>query len=503
LELHKYISEEDIAHLLPIKNIYEGAIWESKDALKTYASSHAAEFDADYVYIAGGKRYIYVGGTDIIANYIMFYTDSTEYNEVIDAVNAGQGVADIPYATLQHQCHILIRPVGVNQFSIKASMYMPGEDDLRYPDFNHDGIVDAVDTSQLLTIYSKLIGSTRVYSDNTHTQFYTDPELTTPLEPVDGKCYEDMNQYCEDPHNSDHKYYRLYVGTKVFSTDTVVLECLRCGTWEMTAEDLMYSDVNRDGRVNAIDSSQLLRFYALKSVDHDGYFPTGISDRECWRIYLKDFLGINITPTAGGMVEVLDYNYRKGVRMRFNTLKGLTTETTYTGSASLDTNLFYSNDIMNSLAVKISDLSAGEFMFDPTRAGAIRYASEGYLGVRINNSDNFVAALPTSNTRFHMDDMTIGTKGLHIDEDNVLGVQLTTDGKTDNGELKIDEHGCLRLSSGAGGGKRLIIEQGDGVQAVAWDQTDDFKIILGPGLCFGSTEPNSEPTPSPTEPTVL
>jgi hypothetical protein len=276
---------------------------------------------------------------------------------------------------------------------------------------------------------------------------------------------------------------------------------MRCGTWEMTAEDIMNGDIDRDGYVNAVDSSRLLSFYAKKS--SSSYFPEGISDRECWRIYLKDFVGINVTPTAGGLVDVLNYNFRKGVRLRFNTLKGLTTEFEYTGTNSYGTRIFYGNDIGNALAVKISDKSAGDFLFNPTTAGGIRYGSNGYLGVRINNSSNFVAALPTKNTAFNTDDMTIGTKGLHIDEDNVLGVQLTTDGKTDNGELKIDEHGCLRLSSGGGGRKRLIIEQGDGVQAVAWDQTDDFTITLGPGLCFGSTEPDSEPTPTPTEPTVL
>jgi hypothetical protein len=501
IQLQKYISEEDIAHLLPIRNIYTEKLWESEETLKDEASMPSSIFDDEHIYIAGGKRYIFVGGTDVILPYIRFYTDSAEYNEIATAINSGQGVDDIPYTTLIRQCHILITPQGTNQYSIKASMYMPGEDDLRYPDFNHDGIVDAVDASQLLTIYSKIIGSEDVYSDSTHTQFYTDPELTSPVQPVENKGYRDKNQYIEDPHNPEHRYYRLYVGTKVSGTDVVVLECMRCGTWEMTAEDIMNGDIDRDGYVNAVDSSRLLSFYAKKS--SSSYFPEGISDRECWRIYLKDFVGINVTPTAGGLVDVLNYNFRKGVRLRFNTLKGLTTEFEYTGTNSYGTRIFYGNDIGNALAVKISDKSAGDFLFNPTTAGGIRYGSNGYLGVRINNSSNFVAALPTQNTIFDVDDMTIGTKGLHIDEDNVLGVQLTTDGKTDNGELKIDEHGCLRLSSGAGGGKRLIIEQGDGVQAVAWDQTDDFKIILGPGLCFGSTEPNSEPTPTPTEPTVL
>ena len=501
IQLQKYISEEDIAHLLPIRNIYTAKLWESSETLKDEASMPSSIFDDEHIYIAGGKRYIFVGGTDVILPYIRFYTDSVEYLTVANAIDTAQGVDDIPYTTLIRQCHVLITPQGTSLYNIKANMYMPGEDDLRYPDMNHNGIVDAVDAGQVTTLYSKITGSEFVYSDSTHTQFYTDPELTTPVQPVENKGYQDRNQYIEDPHNPDHKYYRIYVGTKVFSTDVVVLECMKCGTWEMTAEDIMNADVNRDGYVNAVDSSRLLSFYAKKS--SSSYFPEDASDRECWRIYLKDFVGINVTPTAGGLVEVLNYNFRKGVRLRFNTLKGLTTESEYIGTNPYGTRLFYGNDISNSLAVKISDKSAGDLMFDPTTAGAIRYGSNGYLGVRINNSSNFVAALPTQNTIFDVDDMTIGTKGLHIDEDNVLGIQLTTDGKTDNGELKIDEHGCLRLSSGAGGGKRLIIEQGDGAQAVAWDQTDDFKITLGPGLCFGSTEPDPEPTPAPTEPSVL
>lgn len=488
IQLQKYISEEDIAHLLPIRNIYTAKLWESSETLKDEASMPSSVFDDEHIYIAGGKRYIFVGGTDVILPYIRFYTDSTEYNEVATAIESGQGVDDIPYTTLIHQCHVLITPQGTNLYNIKASMYMPGEDDLRYPDFNHDGTVDAVDASQLLTMYSKIIGSEEVYSDNTHTQFYTDPELTTPVQPVENKGYRDKNQYIEDPHNPDHKYYRLYVGTKVFSTDVVVLECMRCGTWEMTAEDIMNGDIDRDGAVNAVDSSRLLSFYAKKS--SSSYFPEGISDRECWRIYLKDFVGINVTPTAGGLVEVLNYNFRKGVRLRFNTLKGLTTEYEYTGANPYGTRLFYGNDIRNSLAVKISDKSAGDLMFDPTTAGAIRYGSNGYLGVRINNSSNFVAALPTQNTIFNVDDMTIGTKGLHIDEDNVLGIQLTRDGKTDNGELKIDEDGCLRLTNPSGGSREPLTISGSyasgNPQAVAYNGNSRVDIVLGPGLCWAT-----------------
>lgn len=488
IQLQKYISEEDIAHLLPIRNIYTAKLWESSETLKDEASMPSSVFDDEHIYIAGGKRYIFVGGTDVILPYIRFYTDSTEYNEVATAIESGQGVDDIPYTTLIHQCHVLITPQGTNLYNIKASMYMPGEDDLRYPDFNHDGTVDAVDASQLLTMYSKIIGSEEVYSDNTHTQFYTDPELTTPVQPVENKGYRDKNQYIEDPHNPDHKYYRLYVGTKVFSTDVVVLECMRCGTWEMTAEDIMNGDIDRDGAVNAVDSSRLLSFYAKKS--SSSYFPEGISDRECWRIYLKDFVGINVTPTAGGLVEVLNYNFRKGVRLRFNTLKGLTTEYEYTGANPYGTRLFYGNDVRNSLAVKISDKSAGDLMFDPTTAGAIRYGSNGYLGVRINNSSNFVAALPTQNTIFNVDDMTIGTKGLHIDEDNVLGIQLTRDGKTDNGELKIDEDGCLRLTNPSGGSREPLTISGSyasgNPQAVAYNGNSRVDIVLGPGLCWAT-----------------
>lgn len=498
IELEKYIREEDIAHLLPIKNIYDGEIWESEDVLKAVASMPDSRFDADHIYIAKGKRYIYVGGTDVILPYIRFYTNATEFNEVSAAIAAGEGVDDIPYTTLKNQCHVLILQQGINLYNIKAYMYMPGVEDLRYPDFDHNNIVDASDAGYASAIYTAAQTSIRVYSDNTHTQFYTDPELTTPVEPIEGKNYRDMNQYCEDPDDTTHKYYRLYTGVKVFSTDVVVLECMRCGSYELTPEDIMNADVNRDGNADGADASKILSFYAKKG---GSYFPDGTSDRERWKIYLRDFVGINVTETGGGLVEVLNYNYRKGVRVRFNTLKGLTTEFEYKGTNSYGTRIFYGNDMGNALAVKISDKSAGDFLFDPTTAGGIRYGSNGYLGVRINNSSNFVAALPTKNTSFNTDDMTIGTKGLHIDEDNVLGVQLTEDGKTDNGELKIDEHGCLRLSSGAGGGKRLIIDGGS--QAVAWDQTEDFTIILGPGLCFGSTEPDPEPTPTPTEPTVL
>lgn len=90
--------------------------------------------------------------------------------------------------------------------------------------------------------------------------------------------------------------------------------------------------------------------------------------------------------------------------------------------------------------------------------GGLRYlrgdASEGVMSsiaIRVNNTNASVD--DTGGTLIKK-----GTKGLCIDNDNVLGVQLK-----DGGGLTIDEDGCLIVNGGGGGGGTPDIELGPGL----------------------------------------
>lgn len=89
--------------------------------------------------------------------------------------------------------------------------------------------------------------------------------------------------------------------------------------------------------------------------------------------------------------------------------------------------------------------------------GGLRYlsgdAQHGYMsaiGIRVNNTEDTIDN--TAGTRIKK-----GTKGLCIDDHNVLGVQLK-----DGGGLTIDEDGCL-IVNGGGGGSTPDIELGPGL----------------------------------------
>jgi hypothetical protein len=141
------------------------------------------------------------------------------------------------------------------------------------------------------------------------------------------------------------------------------------------------------------------------------------------------------------------------------------------------------NSIKNSLSIKIADKSSGFEEFDGTKFGGLRFGTRGYLGVRVNNNNSFSAWNPLKNGILYTDEMTTGSRGLRIyggeSDANVLGVQLTTDGKLDNGELRIDMDGCLRLSSGFNM-KNLNIS--DGHTNIPYNGSDEVTITFGPGF---------------------
>lgn len=486
VQIHSSIIEEDIAHLIPIRNTFT-RIWDTQGALSIEFNNNKAAFSTDYIYIGGGKRFIVKEDenpdNNELVDYLVFYTVYSEYDAVINQLNDPTHPTS-KFPLISRQCHVYITPSSgyPGSFDVKASIYEDCDDDLRIPDLNHNGLVGPEDASTISALHSAIGFGEMVYSNITHTIFYTDIEMTQPLEPKAGNTYRDMNDV--GPAGAEHEFEMIYVGKTDELTGTVYLEKFKAEDHVLDFTDYQSADVNRDGIIDGVDQSLILKFDAMNV---NGELPSG-SLEDKWRYFLRTVVHINVpeTPTPGTAVEIFNYKYDKGVRIRYNELKGLTTNPEYSGE---NVRKYAGNDIANSLSIKIYDESAGMEIFNPVLNGGLRFGTNGYLGVRVNDNNAYNAALPNKNTRFTSDDMTIGTKGLHIYNDNVLGVQLTPEGDLDNGQLKIDVDGCLKLSDDFHPNKESLTFSGqysDGTpHTVAYNGEEQVTINLGPGLCFG------------------
>lgn len=511
LEVVSGIKEEDIAHLIPTKNICVDKIWGSFSEMINDQQFDRFPFNDTKIYVAGGEKYLYWldSGQPTFDKYFVFYWDRDDYDIIMDAMTTGI-IPDIPSATyikpidvLRRQCHVLIEPkdptTNPSEYTITATIYEYATDDLRFPDFDNDGKVDGTEASSILRFNAYAATAFTIYSNSGHTSFYNDPELTDPVIPVAGYCYIDHNEYLADPNAPGHEYYMTYLGTQDTPSSTPYLKKYEFAYGiPATLQDYMYADVNRSGHIDPIDASAVLRYYSNCS---SGAYP-GMIPTESWRKFLRDEMGINVEPGNGSCVTIAQFNYNKGLRIRYNELKGLTTNTEYIGSVNLDTEVpkraiceatpddMLHNDMINSLSIKIADPTSGMFIFDSTRAGGLRFGTDGYLGVRVNNKNNFSSIFPNRNGVLSIDELNTGSHGLRIygleENDkpgmNVLGIQLTEDGKLDNGELKIDSKGCLRLSSEIGNMKTLKFKYGN--TEIPYDGSEDLTIVLGPGLCI-------------------
>ena len=512
LEVVSGIKEEDISYLIPTKNICIDKIWGSFSEMINDQQFDRFPFNDTKIYVAGGEKYIYWldSGQPTFDKYFVFYWDRNDYDIIMDVMTTGI-IPDIPSATyikpvnvLRRQCHVLIEPkdptTNPSEYTVSVTIYEYATDDLRFPDFSRNGIVNGSTAAQILEYYANASTGFTIYSNPGHTSFYTDPELTTQLVPVAGYFYIDHNEYIDDPNDQSHRYYMCYEGTQDTQSSTPYLKKYEIAPGvTATLNDYMYADVDRNGSIDAADSSAVLKYYSNSAT---GKY-SGMIATESWRKFLRDELGINVEPGNGSCVTIAQFNYNKGLRIRYNELKGLTTNTKYIGTVNLDTEIpkraiceadpddMLHNDMINSLSIKIADPSSGMYIFDPTRAGGLRFGTDGYLGVRVNNNNEFSSIFPNRNGKHSIDELNRGSHGLRIygiEENNkpgmdVLGVQLTPDGKLDNGELKIDNNGCLRLSSGIPKNIRTFKFK-YGNTEIPYNGSDDLTIVLGPGLCI-------------------
>lgn len=518
LEVHNQIQEEDFANKITFTNIYDDKMWSSERELHDDIIQNPSTFDTTHIYIAGGKRFIYAEpqGQRTELSLFMYYSDESEYNSILTWIRTGNN-SDVPdtswaihgytltpnaepgteadtnnkecLAILQRQCHVLIvedpDELHGTRYRLKASISEPTTSaDPRFPDFDRDGKVNATEASSVLAYSSFLSTATKVYSTTVGGQkvFYTDADRTKQLVPVEGRGYIDMNDHQPDPENPKHIYYMPYNAVKDPGSDIVYLKKYEFDIGRpVTLQDVMYADVDRDGRIDAVDGSRILTYYSNYS---SGKYPDMTSE-ESWREYLRETMGIVVGSGGREVYQVLDMIYNPGVRVRYNEQKGLTTFPNYFGNTTYDTHTLIENDMKDALAIKIADTTSGMFEFDPATAGGLRFGSNGYLAVRVNSNNHYSSILPIRNNPAYIDDLTTGSRGLRIyNADgafNVLGVQLSKDGSLDNGELRIDAQGCLRLSGAIRPDvKKLKFICGE--HEVSYDGNNEVTIEFGQGM---------------------
>lgn len=130
------------------------------------------------------------------------------------------------------------------------------------------------------------------------------------------------------------------------------------------------------------------------------------------------------------------FNISEGVDVGCNIYGGLRNKTTGTLTSSSGGSVRNVPFTRDTLEVNISDVSSrhNAWEYDPYRAGGLRFGAGGVLAIRINDNDTY-----NNINGSGLDNLVTGTKGLCIDSDNVLGVNI------DEGHLVIDsETGALQ-----------------------------------------------------------
>lgn len=350
------------------------------------------------------------------------------------------------------------------------------------PEYDDSKAINATTASYILSYYaSKAISNHPkgyfIASDN---QFHYGPSASSEIIPAsEGVPYEDIAT----------KLLYKYDGSSYKTIDLINGE-------NITQYDLAPADVNQDGHINAIDASIVLSYYAIRSTG-DSAFPAYLindpntTERDLFAYYLKtyenveerltsDYVTMRETDENGSFIPGLDIN--------INEHQGLTT--------------VLQGDIKKAVSVKLFDPSAGYETTDKyayLKRGGLRFTTDGYLSVRVNHLNTYDATSLDGRDASDVNSQdadgksleNAGTKGLMIYGDNVLGIQLSSSGASDNGELYFDEYGNLRAhATGGGGGELLTIT--DGTNTITYNGSTAQTITLGPGLMI---EP--DPTPNP------
>ena len=364
--------------------------------------------------------------------------------------------------------------------------------------------VNAVTATSILQYYAMTQTSHEKGYYRNGTFWYGPTDVSGEMIKKDGVYYEDITTPLP------HMYYIYHSSTDTYDAFDQVGERSIC------REDIIPYDLNHDGAINAVDASIALLYYADFSTHRDKW-PDDYWDSTRQRAAKppRDFLAYYLTTYEG----VKEYDNPKYVIMRSST------DGSFIPGLDIDVNEYQgittvlNGDIKKSISVKLFDKSAG-YNYETANAedlpklGGLRFTTEGFLSVRVNESNTYNATTQLGRAGADVQanlldlehgnpdgykglEQNLGSKGLMVYSNNVLGIQLTHDARSemdDNGELCFDEYGSLHISpqyhGGGGGGELLTIT--DGTTTVEYNGSVAQTITLGPGL---KLEP--DPTPNP------
>jgi hypothetical protein len=398
---------------------------------------------------------------------------------------------------------------------------------------NKSDAVNAVTASAILSFYvAKQTGTVyKGYYDENTGKFYEDVAHQTEMDKQIGILYEDIT--LPEPH-------MLYSYTGA----TFVPYNFGYGS-NYSLQDFLPLDFNKDGHIDAMDASIALDFYANYSAGKRAW-PDSFKNRipaptirEYLSYYIENIIGITYTllttrpepfdPTKyykkladgtyvqGSVSDSWDsYEWYEGYRRiyindtaRYITMRETDPNGSFIPGLDIDVNEYQgmttnlNGDIKKSASVKIFDNSAGCDMNASDarfKLGGLRFTTGGYLSVRVNELHEYNAVTPDGRTGHDQQanyasgdhgtiDQSIGSRGLMVYPNNVLGVQLSHDTRSDmmdNGELCIDQYGSLHISpsfSGGGGGYGETLTFVDaGGQQITYNGSSPQTITLGPGL---------------------
>lgn len=252
------------------------------------------------------------------------------------------------------------------------------------------------------------------------------------------------------------------------------------------------ADANQDGVIDERDASMIMTFWAKTSVTP----PIYESNITGWRKFIHDEynIGPDNRDVSHGWQKMYETIILPGIGSRINTSRGITTH-----HKAMDAVLDKEYTEHASLGISIYDKSAINAHiaeFDKFKFGGLRFAKDGVLAIRVN-SDNIEYGVGRGGSS----DITKGTRGIGINNENILGIQLTPSNADDNGMLAIDNQGNLIISPNyrptidIEKPKPLYIGP-NGEHGIAYDGTIQETILLGPGLILVDDD---EPDPGEVE----
>ena len=512
-------NEETIYPYVKIKGLVETETYPSKDNFPSTGRT-------DKMYYSQEERRRYVWSTTRLAYEPMFINTTGGEPEYAGEWNKVYVRTDVD--NIEHTFYGAAYK-WVPQYTVRLPLSVDTRTNpVTYKD---NGVLDSYIASQVLkyyalsaTAYSKT--STRVDGYYWNGNFYKESSHTTMLTPQAGKVYRDLSIDKPMMFYQWFETYNMYLSVFIKNPDMGSEVERRT----VTVEDILACDVNNDGNIDAIDASIILSWYSfISTIDNNPdielrqRFQSLSTTREKFALYLELFKDVHevdvphyeLIHQTG--VDPTDGSFIPGLNISINESQGLTS------------NLI--GDIKKAVSVKIYDRSAGYTVIDEqgkdthvdaegnldytggSVMGGLRFYTDGFLGVRVNAADAYNATTqkgrqgsdlsrPESPTSSRTGDplADLGGRGLMVYRNNVLGVQLTHDGQTENDYFEFDEYGSLQLKNGAGGGggQYLTIRDSESNE-VQYNGSTAINITLGPGLILEPDPVPQNPEPEPEE----